>query len=200
MLQRQIYRLRKPRLRNVARAWKKISKKKKGGGWENGSERDRPEDHDTQTKTSPSAESARAGHPSTKAALRCHATPRGGALIFIQSATAYSSVKRVAACSPQIRFGRVKSNARDSKPERRPNPELVVKIATFLLQMNVGEDPTGRCKEQRRRAKLASNRTGISRKPKQAQSGDKVSKYHASRSVPNIATVGCALPRGPVMR
>ena len=120
-----------------------------------------PEDHDTQTKTSPSAESARAGNSSTHQrkqpsdAMPRHA-PRG-ALIFIQSATAV--VKREAGVLSQIRFGRVKSNARDSKPERRPNPELVVIIATFLLQMNVGEDPTGRCKEQeeeRRWGKLAS--------------------------------------------
>ena len=95
-VQRQIYRLRKPRLRNVARAWKKISKKKKGGGWENGSERDRPEDHDTQTKTSPSAESARAGNSSfnkSSPPMPCHAAmprPEGGSYFQsrLQSATA----------------------------------------------------------------------------------------------------------------
>ena len=52
---------------------------------------------------------------------RCHA-PRGG-LIFIQSATAVQNV--APALLLPIRFGRVKSNARDSKPERRPNPELL---------------------------------------------------------------------------
>ena len=168
LVQRQIYRLRKPRLRNVARAWKKIGRKKKKRAGKTGASETHPmvgailcpEDHDTQTKTSPSAESARAGNSSTHQrkqpsdAMPRHA-PRG-AFIFIHSATAV--VKREAGVLSQIRFGRVKSNARDSKPERRPNPELVVIIATFLLQMNVGEDPTGRCKEQeeRRWGKLAS--------------------------------------------
>ena len=147
-------------MRNVATAWKKKRGLKGNiGKWEGGGGR-LPASSCVMTHTkqrrppSHSVKSAHAGNSSiyhSQAALRrCHALEGGS---YFRPAR-YSCANACGGTALPIRFGRVKSNARDSQPERRPNPELVVNRYLPLADERL-DDPTRQLQGSKRRLRRA---------------------------------------------